>query len=231
MYRSFSRSLFAALLFIGAAANADATTFDTSSPGVLFSVNDVNYYVRSSQIPPGSSIPGLDASSYISGSTFDLSATGPAYSDAGIVLYFNGGLPLGSLQNVSVASTGDPLSINLWFDTGGDGQFFAFASDGSLTGLNGDSYGGTGGSALSAASSLYMFAGDGAGESYTVAQLQAGVVTGIDSHTPIALWIGITEPNSAQISGVTVDALPEPDSLLLIGAGLIALALLAKRLG
>ena len=58
------------------AANAVATTFDTSSPGVLFSVYDVNYYVRSFQILPGTSIPGLDASSYISGSDFDLSAGG-----------------------------------------------------------------------------------------------------------------------------------------------------------
>jgi hypothetical protein len=64
------------MLFIVVAANTVATTFDTSSPGLLFSVYDVSYHVKSSQIPPVTSIPGLDAPSYISGSDFDLSASG-----------------------------------------------------------------------------------------------------------------------------------------------------------
>ncbi|MGO9097141.1 MAG: hypothetical protein ACLQGV_18205 [Bryobacteraceae bacterium] len=77
VYQAFSQSIFAALLFIVVAANAVATTFDTSSPGLLFSVCDVNYHVKSFQIPPVTSIPGLDApSSYVSLSDFDLSARG-----------------------------------------------------------------------------------------------------------------------------------------------------------
>jgi hypothetical protein len=73
VYQAFSRSISAALLFIVVAANTVATTFDTSSPGVLFSVYDVSYYVKSSQIPPRMSIPGLDAPSYISGLNFNSS--------------------------------------------------------------------------------------------------------------------------------------------------------------
>jgi hypothetical protein len=76
VYQSFSRSIFAALPFIGVAASAVASTFDTSSPGLLFSVFDVSYCEKSSHIPSGTSIPGLDAPSYISGSTFNLSAGG-----------------------------------------------------------------------------------------------------------------------------------------------------------
>ena len=117
------------VVFMGVAALATADTITTSSCNVDFAVNDSgSFYVRSSQIVPAGSPPGLEASSSISGSTFDLTANSAGYSDAGIVLYFNGSLTLGDLKSVSVVSAGSPVSINLWLDTGGDGQFFAFTA-------------------------------------------------------------------------------------------------------
>ena len=187
---------------------AEADTFTVSSGSVDFCVNDGSFYVKSSQIPAGASSPGLNASSSISGSNFHLTASGPGYSDAGIVLYFSGGLQLGDIESVSVAGTGGPLSINLWLDTSGDGQFFTFDTSGQLTGLNGDSYSSSSGTHFDANSSVYMQGGNGAGNTYTLAQLQAGVVPGIDGNTPVAIWIGITNSGGApaDISRVTVQA-------------------------
>jgi hypothetical protein len=202
---------FLLVVFMGITSMAMADTFTTDSCNVNFAVNDGGFfYVKNSQIPPAGSSPGVDASSSISGSNFHLTATAtpPSYSDSGIVLYFNGGLTLGDLQSVSVTSTGGPVYINLWLDTGpvtgGDGTFFAFTNN-IMTGLNGDSYG-SDGSSVDASTSFYMMGGNGAGSSYTLAQLQAGVVSGIDSNTPAALWIGITNSGSgpADISSVTV---------------------------
>jgi hypothetical protein len=194
-------------VFISVAGLANAETFTISSCNIDFAVNDGgHFYVRSSQIPGGAgSPPGVDASSAISGSSFHLTAAGSGYSDSGIVLYFNGGLKLGDLQSVSVSGTGSPVTINLWLDTGGDGNFFAFDGNGMMTGLNGDSYG-SGAASLDAGTSIEMFAGNGAGHTYTLAQLQAGAVSGITVNTGIALWIGITNPGTADISSVAVSA-------------------------
>ncbi len=199
------------VVLIGIAATAAADTITTSSCNVDFAVNDSgSFYVRSSQIVPAGSPPGLEASSSISGSNFHLTANSTGYSDTGIVLYFNGGLKLGDLKTVSVSSTGSPVSINLWLDTGGDGNFFAFNSNAQMTGLNGDTYGtGAGGASLDANTSIVITAGNGAGHSYTLAQLQAGVVPGITSNTGASLWIGITNPGSADISGIVVGTAAE----------------------
>lgn len=204
------------VVLIGIAATAAADTITTSSSNLDFAVNDRgSFYVESSQIPPGAgSPPGVDASSSISGSLFNLIANSTGYSDAGLVLYFNnGGLRLGDLKSVSIVSTGSPLSINLWLDTGGDGKFFAFNSNGLMTGLNGDSYGSGSGSSLDENSSIYMTAGNGAGGTYTLAQLQTGVVPGINSDTRAALWIGITNNGSADIFSVTISTLGEDAAL------------------
>jgi hypothetical protein len=139
---------------------------------------------------------------------FHMTASGSAYSDAGIVLYFNGTLHLGDLQSVSIASTGSPLAMNLWLDSGGDGQFFAFDATGLLTGLNGDSYGGHNGNTHDTTSPFYMLGGNGAGNTYTLSQLQSGAVSGISAATPVALWIGITNSGGssleADVASVTV---------------------------
>lgn len=185
-----------------------AGTFTTSSGNVSFSVNDSgSFYVRNLPMPPGAGTPpGVNASSSISGSTFHLTAGGAGYSDAGIVLYFNGGFRLMDLQGVSVVSSGSSPMINLWFDTSGDGQFFQLNGSGLLTGLNGDSYGSGNSPSLNSTSLIYMQGGNGAGNAYTLAQLQAGVVPGINGNTLTSLWIGITNSSGgpADISSVTV---------------------------
>ena len=220
-------------IFAAGPAMANTMTFNTLSGNVDFSVSDNGFYVRSAQIPPGGSTPGLNASSYISGSNFNIAAsTASPYTDAGIVLFFNGGLTLGALQSVTIASTGTgtPLSMNLWLDTSGDGKFFAFNGSGLLTGLNGDTYAGSSNSTTyNASSSFYMLGGNGAGGTYTLAQLDAGAVAGIGPNTPTALWIGQVGPFSAQISSVQVSTVPIPGAMWLLGTGLFGLVGLRRR--
>jgi hypothetical protein len=201
-----------ALFLLRSPAKADVVVFTPASPAVDFAVNDGGFFVS------GSPITMTHASSAISGQNFLLTATGTGYSDAGIVLYFNGGLELGQLQSVTVA-TDNPgaIAVNLWLDSGGDGQFFAF-SGGVYQGSNGDSYGSFGNTtSVSGTSAFQPFAGPDTGA--TLAELQAKYPT-----TAAALWIGITNVNTADISSITVDALPEPASLPLAGAALLVLA-------
>jgi len=166
-------------------------------------------------------------SATILGSDFVLSATDYPYSDAGIVLFFNGGLIVEDLYSVSVAATNPgAISVNLWLDTGGDGQFFAFNGAGMLTGLNGDSYGNFGNTTQVTGTTPYGPLG-GSVASTTLAGLQAEYPT-----TAAALWIGITNVSTADISSVTVDVTPEPASWLPIGIGLLGFgAMLTLRSG
>jgi hypothetical protein len=228
--RTFSIAAIA-LLATGSLATA-TEIFDTSSPGVMYAVSDGSFWVRSTQITPSGTPPGKDATAYVDAvnSNFVLSADGTGYSDAGIVLYFNGGFALGDLASVTTTSTGNPLSINLWLDTGGDGNFFTFNPDGSLVGINGDSYGGTGSGAVNAGSVFYMFGGNGAGGSYTLAQLQSGVVPGIGATTLTSLWVGITNTHTASISEIDVNFIPEPGTFVLLGAGLLVCGLARRRI-
>jgi hypothetical protein len=189
-------------------ARTAVVTFDASSTNVRFAVNDGGFWVETAQIPPNSSSPGLNATSSIAASAFQLTASGASYSDAGIVLYFDGSLKLGDLLSVNISSDGSPLSMNLWLDSGGDGKFFAFDSNGLYSGLNGDSYGGHNGETHDLTSPFYMLGGNGVGNTYTLAQLQSGSATGIDANTRVALWIGITNGGgtslTAHITSVTV---------------------------
>jgi hypothetical protein len=203
------------MFFLAATAMADEMTFTTSSTGVYYAVNDGGYFVSPSAITTA------NAYAKTSGSNFELYADGSGYSDAGIVLYFGGGLTLGDISNISIAGTNlSSVAVNLWLDTSGDGSFFAFSGD-TLTSLNGDSYSGCGGGgSIDGTSSCYMLGGNGAGSTYTLSQLQSGADPGIDANTPAALWIGLVDspsPNLADISSVTVTSpVPEPGSVALV---------------
>lgn len=146
------------------------------------------------------------------------------YADAGIVVGFDPFAPsikLGDLNTLAVTSSGAPLSVNLWLDTGADNEFFAFngpfPGTRVLTGLDGDSYGGHDGTSIDGTSSFYMFAGSGAGAAYTLDQLKAGIVPGIDSNTKTALWIGLVGTGiggavitDVSINGISINAVPLP---------------------
>jgi len=194
---------------------ADVTTFLPGSSGVASAINSGGFFVADNT----DGLFGADAWT----ADFTLAASGAGYSDAGLVLYFDGGLTLGQLQGVSVDSSGSPLAVNLWLDTGGDGKFFAFdPSSGLMTSLSNDSYAGCGAPAIGESSSCYMLGGDGAGSQPTLANLQAGVIPGIGASTPVALWVGIVNGGGqdafADVNSITVTtaSTPEPGVVLLL---------------
>lgn len=155
--------------------------------------------------------------------------------NAGILLFFDNPIRLGDLQSVSIDSTA-PMTVNVWLDTGRDGTFFSLDANGRRTSLNGDGY--------MRSNPLYSLNGStwfnpilgiGAEGSYTLSQLQSGSLWGINGDTLAALWIGSnSNVTDEQIRSVSVtlanpSAVPEPSSLILLGSGVLGLALLKIR--
>jgi hypothetical protein len=213
-------------IFVCLSTSAMADTFIPGSSGVNYAINDgSDFFTNSAGYNTG------DVQSYNAGSYFYLTTAASGYSDAGIVLYFNGGLKLGDLLNISADYTGASLYVNLWLDTSGDGSFFEYDGDHYLS-LNGDSYfgGAPFGSGIDENSVFQGWGGLGQGGNYTLAQLQAGEVAGIDADTLLAIYIGFSGENTtANISSLTAEVVPLPGTLLLLGSGLLGLGLLGGR--
>ena len=146
-------------------------------------------------------------------------ATG--YTDDGFYL------PVGTLGNLggySIHGHG-VFGDNLWFDsnttndTSANGPWFDWSggSPDCLTSLGGDGYGlgpsstSTGGNqsqvTVDDSSSFFMVTGPCGADGFnvTLAELKAGACPGINSNTPVALWIGITAPTGGSQSA-TIDS-------------------------
>ena len=213
-------------------AGAGIDTFLPGDPdaGVQYAANMNGFFVNST----GMDLFGATAWA----STWTYSGTTPlfgvqagtnagSYADAGIVLYFDGSLTLGQLDSVTISTAAsDPgnttPSVNLWLDSNPDNQFFAFSGE-RFTGLEGDSYSGaTVPGNIDGSTGFYMLGGNGSGGTYTLADLQSGMVSGIGANTKVALWIGITNGspyNYANITQVDVATVPAPGAILLAGLG------------
>lgn len=126
-----------------------------------------------------------------------------SYADSGIVLYEG---TLANLPNFTVKGTGDPYSLNIWIDSGGDGDFFAWDGNGNLTGLNGDTYAlgpssSSGTDAITGSTQFYLMSDS---TNHTFSDLKAGNVSGINPSDKVAVWIGVNTTSGSTSS--TIDS-------------------------
>ncbi len=141
---------------------------------------------------------------------------------------------LGSISNLNIpvknyAHTGTAaLALNLWFDKNDNGEFFAWTAD-VWTGTGGDDYalgqcGATFKCPLNAAGTFLQindtttFYDVGVGTVYTLAQLKSGSVTGIDSGTLTAFWIGIDSSGGSSAGSADIFLFPPATSTLTLTA-------------
>lgn len=123
----------------------------------------------------------------------------PGYEDDGF--YFTvGQLASFNSLTVTVSAGSAGVSANLWLDAHNSGEFFAWTPAGVYTGLGGDQYF-TSSSALVGTTltidSTTTFGG------YTLAQLRAGSVAGVNGSTMAAIWIGIAVNSGSQSATIT----------------------------
>jgi Concanavalin A-like lectin/glucanases superfamily len=119
-----------------------------------------------------------------------------SYADSGFDLYEG---TLGNLPDFTVSGTGDQYGLNVWLDTGGDNDFFAWNS-GVETGLNGDTYAlgpasSSGTDAITGSSQFYLLSD---GQNHTLSDLRNGNVSGISSSTKVAVWVGVNTSSGSK---------------------------------
>lgn len=117
------------------------------------------------------------------------------YADLGFGYTFG---KLGDIASIPIVGIGT-YAINIYIDMntandiGGNGPFFSWSGD-TFNGLDGDEYGLgpqiTGSGAITPVDSFSLVAHGYS--TYTIAQLQAGAVAGIDGNTIVGFWFGIT---------------------------------------
>ncbi len=199
----------------GVGLSAGSASFTLTSYSLLSF--DVNYFTVSGDATyntgggfcrsaaPRTSVPlaggGTASQAVTSSGAVTLTTTGvTTYADNGFYVAVG---TLGALaaSGYTVTASGTPVATNVYFDTGGDGSFFAWDANGCLTGLNGDTYASMGSLTVTGTTSMYVLGGLDAGTStYTLSQLASGTVPGFSSTTPVAVWVGFVGNGSATIT-------------------------------
>jgi hypothetical protein len=237
--------LLSILGLIGSATIATAGTISVTSSSVNYRVNVGPMYVSHTPLINVIGTSGQKASVFPNATGgFNLKVTpkDQAYTDAGIIIGFDGSLLLGNLESLTFESTGDPIALSLFLDTSGNGQFLSF-SEGVYTGEGGDSTfikTDLTGHVLDSTTSLAIWSLNGTRQPsnpfsyYTLSQLQSGTINGINSSTRVAIWLGINSDSScvsrcATLSNIQLTTVAEPSVLLLLGIGIGAVALLSMR--
>ncbi|MGI0092219.1 MAG: hypothetical protein ACREBS_10975 [Nitrososphaerales archaeon] len=154
------------------------------------------------------------------------------YEDAGF-LYFIG--TLGSISAITISST-NPVGVNLWFDSNGDGEFLSWTGN-CNTGIGPDAKGlGNGLNSITTSTSFFVEETNqtncGNNYDFTLAQLQGGACSNINSNTEVALWMGIGSFSSGHpASGSTtvksingISPIPQSSGVPEFPLGLLALA-------
>ncbi|MGA7178783.1 MAG: DUF2341 domain-containing protein [Thiobacillaceae bacterium] len=210
---------------ITAVNDAPVQVFTGANFNGVYAYNDSsgNWFVQSTPVDTGA------IQSEPQGGVLHLSSSAGGSSSSGVIIGFDGSLKLADLEGGSFASTGNALAMNIYLDTGNDGQFFSF-SGAQFTGLNGDSYGtvtlGANGGSFNGNTVFTKSGGIAALPStFTLAQLMAGAVPGIDANTHVALWIGGGNAFSSDISNISLAASTSGSLTVLEDSGLTPLGL------
>lgn len=210
-------------LSLAAASAASAATNSLLDNVGYYTVNNGSSfcrYVSPTSVPAGG---GTASQARNSDGTVSLSISGAGgYADDG---FYEQVGKLGDLTGYTVKATGDSFGTNLWFDTntGNDslfnGTLFSWtqstcAGGGDTYSAGGDTYslgpssmpGGGGQSLTVDSSSSFALTCNGSYQSVTLTQLQAGYCSGIDSNTPVAVWVGITAGSGQSLTTTITSA-------------------------
>ena len=216
---------------ITAVNDAPVQAFTGANFNGSYAYNDFsgNWFVQNTSVNTGT------IQSEPQGAVLHVGSSAGGSSSAAVIVYFDGSLALGGLQGGSVANTGSTLSMNLYLDTGNDGRFFSFAGN-QFTGLNGDSYAnvalGAGGGSFNDNTVFTKVGGIAALPStFTLAQIKAGSVAGIDTSTRVSFWIGGGNSFSSDITSISMAASTAGSLTVLEDSGLTSLGLGGLALG
>lgn len=183
--------------------------------GLTYYANDGSNFVRSATPFNFQTTDYVFSQTVLSGggilTTLTPRTTGVPYSDLGLGYTFG---KLGGITSIPITGVGS-YSVNIYFDintandVGGNGPFFSWSGD-VFSGSGGDTYGLgptiTNSGTITPSDSVYLLLN---GNTYTIAQLQSGVVAGIDSNTIVGFWFGvINHPTTAQFEIDLINGMP-----------------------
>ncbi len=176
-----------------------------------YTINNGSQFIRSLvpfSTPTGISGTALQTNNADGTVTLTINSS-PAYADCGFYMFIG---MLGDLNSIKITTTSgsSPISVNIWFDEDGNGEFFTWT---------GTVYGGVGKDAYilgpqSTSNVLNINTGstftslNPGGGSYTLAQLISGTAPGITITTRIAIWVGVSVSSgssTATIQSLTIN--------------------------